>query len=57
MAAGSSTISNWFIKAEGINRVSFDWSPQAVPGKGRNMLFRLYGPLEPWFDKMIQRFT
>jgi hypothetical protein len=24
---------------------------QAVPGKGRNMLFRLYGPLDPWFDK------
>ncbi len=25
---------------------------QTVPGKGWNMLFRLYGPLEPWFDKM-----
>jgi hypothetical protein len=24
---------------------------QTVPGKGWNMLFRLYGPLEPWFDK------
>jgi len=24
---------------------------QAVPGKGWNMLFRLYGPLEPWFEK------
>ena len=24
---------------------------QTLPGKGWNMLFRLYGPLEPWFDK------
>ena len=24
---------------------------QTVPGKGWNMIFRLYGPLEPWFDK------
>ncbi len=24
---------------------------QTVPGKGWNMLFRLYGPLEPWFSK------
>jgi hypothetical protein len=24
---------------------------QTVPAKGWNMLFRLYGPLEPWFDK------
>jgi hypothetical protein len=24
---------------------------QTVPGKGWNMLFRLYGPLEPWFEK------
>jgi hypothetical protein len=24
---------------------------QTVPGKGWNMLFRLYGPLEPWFNK------
>jgi hypothetical protein len=23
---------------------------QTVPGKGWNMLFRLYGPLQPWFD-------
>ena len=27
---------------------------QTVPGKGWNMLFRLYGPLEPWFDKTWQ---
>jgi len=24
---------------------------QTIPGKGWNTLFRLYGPLEPWFDK------
>ncbi len=24
---------------------------QSVPGKGWNTLLRLYGPLEPWFDK------
>ena len=24
---------------------------QTMPGKGFNILFRLYGPLEPWFDK------
>ncbi|OPH83217.1 DUF1254 domain-containing protein [Nitrobacter vulgaris] len=24
---------------------------QTLPGKGWNMLFRLYGPLDPWFDK------
>jgi hypothetical protein len=25
---------------------------QTVPGKGWNMILRLYGPLEPWFDKI-----
>jgi hypothetical protein len=24
---------------------------QTIPGKGWNMLFRLYGPLDPWFEK------
>ena len=24
---------------------------QTVPGKSWNTLFRLYGPLEPWFNK------
>jgi hypothetical protein len=24
---------------------------QTIPGKGWNMLFRLHGPLRPWFDK------
>lgn len=24
---------------------------QTIPGKGWNMLFRLYGPLQPWFDR------
>ncbi|MBD3329383.1 DUF1254 domain-containing protein [Candidatus Dojkabacteria bacterium] len=27
---------------------------QSVPGKGWFVLFRLYGPLEPWFDKTWQ---
>ena len=24
---------------------------QTIPGKGFNPMLRLYGPLEPWFDK------
>jgi len=24
---------------------------QTVPGKGWNLILRLYGPLEPWFSK------
>jgi hypothetical protein len=24
---------------------------QTIPGKGWNMLLRLYGPLEPWLNK------
>jgi hypothetical protein len=24
---------------------------QSVPGKGWNVILRLYGPLDPWFDK------
>ena len=24
---------------------------QTWPGKGYNAIFRLYGPIEPWFDK------
>ena len=24
---------------------------QTVPGKGWNIIMRLYGPLQPWFDK------
>ena len=24
---------------------------QTIPGRGWNMIFRLYGPLEPWYDK------
>lgn len=27
-----------------------NWA-QTIPGKGWNVLLRLYGPLEPWFDK------
>ena len=24
---------------------------QRIPGKGWGQVFRLYGPLQPWFDK------
>ena len=24
---------------------------QTIPNRGWNMLFRVYGPLDPWFDK------
>ena len=24
---------------------------QTLPGKGWNVLLRLYGPLQPWYDK------
>ena len=24
---------------------------QTIPGKGWNVILRLYGPLQPWFDK------
>jgi hypothetical protein len=24
---------------------------QTIPGKGWNVLLRLYGPLQPWYDK------
>jgi len=27
---------------------------QTWPGKGWNVILRLYGPLEPWFDKTWQ---
>ena len=44
---GSATV--WFApkapKGEEANWV------QTMPGKGWNVLLRLYGPLEPWFDK------
>jgi hypothetical protein len=37
---------------------SFDVAPlvcsnwvQTIPNKGWNTILRLYGPLEPWFDK------
>ena len=30
-----------------------NWA-QTMPGKSFNLMFRLYGPLEPWFDKTWQ---
>jgi hypothetical protein len=40
----------WFAPTlpNGVNKAN--WA-QTIPGKGWNVLFRLYGPLEPWFDK------
>lgn len=32
----------------GVNKANW---VQTIAGKGWNVLFRLYGPLEPWFDK------
>jgi hypothetical protein len=32
----------------GVNKANW---VQTIPGKGWNVLFRLYGPLEPWFNK------
>lgn len=46
-ADGSVTI--WFAPKPPAGRES-NWV-QTVPGKGWNVLLRLYGPLEPWFDK------
>ena len=33
---------------KGVNKANW---VQTIPGKGWNVLFRLYAPLEPWFDK------
>jgi hypothetical protein len=33
---------------QGVNKTN--WA-QTIPSKGWNVLFRLYGPLQPWFDK------
>jgi hypothetical protein len=40
----------WFAPTlpAGVNKAN--WA-QTIPGKGWNVIFRLYGPLEPWFDK------
>jgi hypothetical protein len=40
----------WFAPTlpNGVNKAN--WA-QTIPGKGWNVLFRLYGPLQPWFDK------
>jgi hypothetical protein len=45
-----SSVDVWFGPAlpAGVDKPSL---VQTVPGKGWNVLFRLYGPLEPWFDK------
>jgi hypothetical protein len=44
------SIDVWFgpTLPQGVNAAN--WA-QTIPGKGWNALFRLYGPLQPWFDK------
>jgi hypothetical protein len=44
------TIDVWFAPTLPKGAPEANWA-QTIPGKGWNMLFRLYGPLEPWFDK------
>ena len=46
-ADGSATI--WF-SPKAPDGKEGNWI-QTMPGKGWNVLLRLYGPLEPWFDK------
>jgi hypothetical protein len=46
-ADGSVTV--WFAPKSPVGHES-NWV-QTTPGKGWNTLMRLYGPLEPWFDK------
>ena len=41
---------NIFIGPEAPDGMENNWI-QTVPGKGWNTIFRLYGPLEPWFEK------
>jgi hypothetical protein len=50
VANPDSSVDVWFgpTLPKGVNRAN--WA-QTIPGKGWNVLFRLYGPLEPWFDK------
>ena len=38
------------LRPRGARRQEANWT-QTVPGKGWFMILRLYGPLDPWFDK------
>jgi hypothetical protein len=38
-----------FFGPEALEGFENNWI-QTIPGKGWNTIFRLYGPLEPWFD-------
>jgi hypothetical protein len=60
LAGLDSTNSDLKIDADGSAIIWFGPTPpegkegnwvQTMPGKGWNVLLRLYGPLEPWFDK------
>ena len=44
------TIDVWFGPTLPKDAPEVNWA-QTILGKGWNMLFRLYGLLEPWFDK------
>ncbi len=44
------SIDVWFSPTLPKGVAETNWA-QTVPGKGWNVLFRLYGPLEPWFEK------
>src|SRR5450755_3082599 len=50
VANSDGSLDVWFgpTLPQGVNPAN--WA-QTVPGKGWNALFRLYGPLQPWFDK------
>jgi hypothetical protein len=60
LAGLDSTLPNFVMNPDGSATVWFaptapagkegNWV-QTMPGKGFNVLFRLYGPLEPWFDQ------
>jgi len=39
-----------FIQPEAPTGQENNWV-QTVPGKGWSVILRLYGPLEPWYDK------
>lgn len=43
-------VGNGVVQSERARRAEGNWV-QTVPGKGWFTMFRLYGPLQPWFDK------
>ena len=43
------SVTVWFGPEAPVGKKS-NWA-QTIPGKSFNVMLRLYGPLEPWFDK------